>query len=132
MNMNMQTKVYYRIANNETKQGVWYDQQGNFTGLIHTKFNFCKNTELQMPYDEDIKGWLSATETLEELYEWFPKQDILILQNYGYFITAYHADHVKLYKNHLVIEQNTSKVLYQIRLSPNVEHETLNAIYNQK
>ena len=43
------SKLYYRIAHEDTKQGLWYDSDGNFTGLIHDKFNFCMNTNLEMP-----------------------------------------------------------------------------------
>lgn len=48
------SKLYYRIAHEETQQGLWYDSKGNFTGLIHNKFNFCMNTNLQMPFDPDF------------------------------------------------------------------------------
>lgn len=49
-------KQFYRVCNVETKQGLWYDQKGEFTGLIHTEFNFCTNSNLPMPYDENIRG----------------------------------------------------------------------------
>lgn len=72
-------KIYYRVANNETKDGLWYDQEGNFTGHIHNKFNFCKNKDLQMPFKQKLVGWLSATDTLEDLFNWFTEDDILKL-----------------------------------------------------
>lgn len=28
-------KVFYRVANTENEQGLWYDFKGKFTGLIH-------------------------------------------------------------------------------------------------
>ena len=30
-------KTFYRVANTETEQGLWYDFKGQFTGLIHSK-----------------------------------------------------------------------------------------------
>ena len=33
------SKLYYRIAHEDTQQGLWYDSKGNFTGLIHDEFN---------------------------------------------------------------------------------------------
>ena len=66
-------KVFYRVANTETEQGLWYDFKGQFTGLIHSKFDFCMNTKLPMPFDPNIVGWLSATDTLEDLFNWFSK-----------------------------------------------------------
>ena len=105
----MEEKLYYRIAHKETKQGLWYDAKGNFTGLIHNEYNFCMNSSLPMPFDKDLVGWLSATDTLEDLFNWFSKKDIENLQNYGWFITVYEAEKDKQYKNHLVICQQTSK-----------------------
>ena len=50
----MEKKIFYRVANNQTEQGLWYDFAGNFTGLIHSKFDFCLNTKLPMPFDKEI------------------------------------------------------------------------------
>ena len=75
----MDKKIFYRVSNTETNQGLWYDMEGNFTGLIHTKFNFCLNHELPMPYDKEIVGWLSTTDELDALLHWFTKEDIIEL-----------------------------------------------------
>lgn len=114
----METKSFYRIANHTTYQGLWYDFNGNFTGLIHNELNFCKNSELQMPFDEELVGWLSATETLEELYNWFSIEDIKELQNKGWKIYKYEASNYKFYDTfqHYVISQETSKLLEQITI----------------
>ena len=106
-------KTFYRVANNETQQGLWYDFNGNFTGLIHETFNFCKNSSLSMPFDSEISGWLSATETLDELYNWFPKEDLIKLEKQGYFITVYQASDFKKSHNHWIISQETSLVVEQ-------------------
>lgn len=110
-------KTFYRIANEETKQGLWYDSKGNFTGLIHNKFNFCMNKDLPMPFDPEIVGWLSATDSLEDLFNWFSKDDIERLESHGYFITVYEAEKIKQYKNHLVICQETSIIKERISLA---------------
>lgn len=104
------SKLYYRVSNKETKQGLWYDSKGKFTGLIHGEFNFCENNNLLMPFDPELAGWLSATDSLDDLFNWFPRKDIERLQNYGWFITTYEAVRVKQYKNHLVICQETSVI----------------------
>ena len=102
--------IYYRIANIETEQGLWYDREGKFTGLIHNEFDFCKNNSLAMDYDEELKGWLSAADSLENLYQWFPVEDIIRLQEHGYRILVYENDNVKWYDKfqHWVIHQETS------------------------
>ena len=110
-------KLYYRIAHQDTQQGLWYDSEGNFTGLIHNEFNFCMNKDLLMPFDPELVGWLSATGSLEDLFNWFPEEDIERLENHGWFITVYEAEKVKQYRNHLVICQETSLVRERLPLS---------------
>jgi len=110
-------KTFYRIANTETNQGLWYDSKGIFTGLIHNEYNFCTNNELPMPFDNEIVGWLSATDSLEDLFNWFTKEDIKRLEKYGYFITTYEAEKVKQYKNHLVICQETSVIKDRVSIA---------------
>ena len=109
-------KQFYRVAHIETGQGVWYDIYGNFLGLIHDKFNFCKNNNLLMPFDKDLVGYLSATDTLEDLFNWFPMDDIKKLQQFGWFITVYESDNAKVYKNHFAISKESSIVINRIKL----------------
>ncbi len=107
----MEPKLFYRLSNIQTQQGLWYDFKGNFTGLIHNKFNFCANNQLQMPFDPEIVGWLSATETLDDLFNWFNKKDIEELEKHGYSITLYAASEYKYHNNHWVIKQNNSRLV---------------------
>lgn len=89
-------KIFYRVCNPHTEQGLWYHFNGKFTGLIHNQFNFCKNNELKMDFDEELVGWLSATDSLESLYNWFTKEDIIKLQKHGWFIYKYEDEKSKL------------------------------------
>jgi len=111
-------KLFYRVCNTETEQGLWYDFSGKFTGLIHDSFNFCKNCELKMDFDEDLIGWLSATDSLESLYNWFSEEDILKLQKQNYFIHVYEVEDHRFYDKfqHFVIKQSTSKLIDKIIL----------------
>lgn len=113
----MEPKLFYRLSNIQTQQGLWYDFKGNFTGLIHNKFNFCANNQLQMPFDPEIVGWLSATETLDDLFNWFNKKDIEELEKHGYSITLYAASEYKYHNNHWVIKQNNSRLVKCIPLA---------------
>ena len=113
----MEPKLFYRVSNIQTEQGLWYDFKGNFTGLIHDKFNFCTNNQLQMPFDPEIVGWLSATETIDELFNWFNKKDIEKLEKHGYSITLYAASEYKYHNNHWVIKQNNSRLVKCIPLA---------------
>ena len=83
---------FYRVCNTETKQGLWYDFTGKFTGLIHDKFNFCENSKLEMDFDEELVGWLSATPDFDSLLVWFSIEDIKILQQFGCCIHVYETN----------------------------------------
>lgn len=107
----MEKKIFYRVGNTETEQGLWYDSEGNFTGLIHNKFDFCTNHKLEMPYDPTVCGWLSATDVLETLFFWFTKEDIAKLEKFGYRIGVYEAAEYREHENHWLIKQDSSKLL---------------------
>jgi len=112
------TTTYFRVCHRETLQGLWYSFDGRFTGLIHEDFSFCQNKDLKMDFDPSIVGWLSATDSLENLWRWFSKEDIKRLQEHGWFIHEFSAKEVKFYERfqHLVIKQSNSKVLRIIEL----------------
>lgn len=109
-------KKFYRVCNPASQQGLWYDFDGTFTGLIHDRFSFCSNSKLAMDFDEELVGWLSATETLEDLWKWFTREDVLRLQNHGWYIFEYEATDYKFYEKfqHMVISQATSKLIRKI------------------
>lgn len=111
-------KEFYRVCHKETLQGLWYDFSGDFTGLIHEQFKFCLNNQLKMDFDEELVGWLSATDSLDTLCNWFPKEDIIILQKYNFFIFEFEAIESKFYDKfqHWVINQKTSVPKKMIRL----------------
>ena len=69
-----------------------------------------------MPYNEQIVGWLSATETLEELFVWFTKEDIKLLEPYGFTISEYEATDYKRHENHWLIKQDNSVLIRNINL----------------
>jgi hypothetical protein len=104
----MKPKIFYRIANNVTKQGLWYDYEGKFTGLIHNEYSFCNASKLPMSFDPTIVGWLSATDKLETLFLWFSKDEIKVLEKSGYELTVYEATDYKEYENHWIINQASS------------------------
>lgn len=113
----MEPKLFYRVADPVTQQGLWYDFQGKFTGLIHEKFNFCTNSRLPMPFDPEVVGWLSATETLNELFHWFSEADIDRLKKYGYIVALYEATEYRYYDGHWLIKQDSSKIKSEVTLT---------------
>lgn len=110
-------KLFYRVGT-DSKEGLWYDKEGNFTGLIHTEFDFCGASSLQMPFEQTLVGYLSVADTLEHLYTWFSRDEILRLQHKGYSIYEYLATDFKFYDmyKHNVINQTTSLITNKIHL----------------
>lgn len=119
MQKNVDKKLFYRISNEETHQGVWYDINGNFTGFIHDKFNFCKNNTLAMDFDPELKGYLSAADNRDVLDKWFSEEDIKKLQEYGWYIHVYESDDYWFYERfqHYVINQSTMRLVEKIILT---------------
>ena len=111
-------KKFYRVCNPESEQGLWYDFKGQFTGLIHGRFNFCKNHDLKMDFDDELVGWLSAVKNFDDLYQWFTVEDIKRLQEFGWYIHEYVVDNHRFYDRfrHHVICQKTSKLSKRIIL----------------
>lgn len=111
-------KTFYRVNHEQTKQGLWYKFEGEFSGLIHNEFKFCTNNELRMDFDQELVGWLSTTDSLEKLYHWFSKEDIKKLQEHGWFIHAFETDKWKFYEKfqHDVICQKNSILTQKIIL----------------
>ena len=109
---------YFRVCHVDTMQGLWYQFNGEFTGLIHDKFNFCANRDLKMDFDPEIVGWLSVVDTLESLYNWFTQDDIRKLQEHGWYIHEFESEDCKFYERfqHSVINKETSKVVRKIEL----------------
>lgn len=100
--------IVYRLGK-EDLSGVWYDQTGNFTGLIHTEFNFCSNSKLEMPFREEMVGKLSITKSINTLFDWFSNDDLLRLKDYGYKILIYKVDAEYIefneeFKHHLMLK----------------------------
>jgi hypothetical protein len=71
-----------------------------------------KSTQLEPA----VTGWLSATDTLKELFNWFTEDDIKKLEQYGYELTIYEATEFKFHNNHWLIKQESSKPKGTIKL----------------
>jgi len=113
----MITKLFFRVSNIDTGQGLWYDSDGTFSGLIHSKFKFCANSDLPMPFDSELVGWLSVTEQLSDIWHWFTKEDVHRLQQHGWYVHGYHATVWKDHENHQVIDVETSRPIFRLEVS---------------
>ncbi len=60
-----------------------------------------------MPFEQELVGYISVADSLEHLYQWFSREEILKLQENGFSILEYIADDYKFYDlyKHNVINQ---------------------------
>lgn len=119
----MDKRTFYRVCHKDSQKSLWYDQEGQFTGLIHGKFNFCQNYSLEMDFDPEVVGFLSATDSLDQLAVWFTDSDIKMLHEHGYRVHAYESDNYKFYDKfqHYLISQKDSRVI-EVLEGLEVEH----------
>ena len=106
-------QIFYRVGTTD-QSGMWYDQNGNFHGAINSPaFKMLKCNQVQMPFCRETVGYLSATQTLEELEQWFPKEDMAVLEPLGFKILAYEVADCKFHKanNHWLINQKSSVLI---------------------
>ncbi len=112
------SKLFYRIGV-ESGQGLWYNNKGEFTGNIHTnEFSWLKASQLKMPFEEQLVNYLSVADSLEHLYQWFDREEIIRLQQIGFYVYEYQSNDYKFYDlyKHNVINANTSIITNRITL----------------
>lgn len=71
---------------------------------------------MPMEFDTEMVGWLSATESLEVLFHWFSREEILRLQEYGFQVVVFEATEYRQYNGHWLIKQNSSVIVETIAL----------------
>ncbi|TDW20467.1 hypothetical protein EV128_12597 [Rhizobium azibense] len=79
--------LLYRVGYAEGSQGLWYDAEGRETGLIHTLSNAVAAGLPMAPnpvFKADGRAWISATDTLPGLANWFSHSDMIELIDRGY------------------------------------------------
>ena len=81
------TKYFYRIGKDNV--GLWYNQEGNFTGNIHKEFSWLNASNLIMPFEQELVGFISVADSLQHLYQWFSREEIFKLQEKDFFIKEY-------------------------------------------
>lgn len=121
-------KTFFRIGNMYTQDGLWYNQDGEYTGLIHKDYEYCRSSKLPMKFDKDIVGYLSATETFSDLLNWFPISDIHQLEMKDFRVCIYQSDDYKQHNGHWLISKDSKLVgkyllseLYEEILRPYAE-----------
>ena len=108
----MKKRLFYRVGV-DSAEGLWYTPQGEFTGKIHNEYNWLSASKLEMPYDEEVIGYLSVVDNIEQLFQWFTKDEIIKLQKQGFKVFEYEATDWKFYERyqHNLINEKTSKII---------------------
>ena len=107
-------KLFWRVGTLDKYSGLWYTPLGEFTGLIHTdEFKSLKCHTLEMPFDPELVGYISAAQSYDELLNWFSEEDIATLRSKGFHVLIYESAEYKWYEpfQHMVIKQTTSKLI---------------------
>lgn len=102
-------RYFYRIGHPTI--GLWYAANGEFSGAINTdEFKWLQASCLNMPFEPELVGWISVADSLEHLYQWFSRQELIALQKDGYVIEEWIATDYKFYElyKHNVIKKETS------------------------
>lgn len=77
----------YRIENEETMHGMWYEEDGTFNPFIY-RLTEGKSKDLPMGFHERYsKGglkWFSGCKSIEDMKHWFSDLDALELFKSGY------------------------------------------------
>lgn len=77
----------FRIENQETMHGMWYNQKGELDPFIKT---LTEGISADLPmepherYGQNNKRWFSGCKDFELLKHWFSRRDILELNDAGY------------------------------------------------
>jgi hypothetical protein len=121
--MSKPPKKVFRIANLDPNRGLWYNPNGKYTGEIHSDLTFCRSSALKMPYDEKLaKVWRSATNSENELLNWFNLDELILLEKFGFYVAIYAT---KEYKNHIHTDPDTgvklSHIIFKIASSQLIE-----------
>jgi hypothetical protein len=93
-----QRKLYRVGRRNCDDQGLWYDSDGNYTGLIHTVPGSAA-AMLPMGLHPVFRSggfeWISVTDTKEMLPLWFTVRDMHILHPRGYDVLEIDVDYYR-------------------------------------
>lgn len=112
----MDNQLFFRVHHPDNL-GLWYNANGEFTQEIQKHDISCAN--LEMDYNEDcVGGFLSCTDSLDNLFNWFSKAEIQRLEEAGYRACVFKANESKFHEKykHFLFKEEGSILVAQIKL----------------
>lgn len=107
--------LIYRVDNPTSYKGCWYNKDGSFNNSI-LELTGAKSRDLPMGYDPSIAGgWISATDELNKIPDWFSFKDLLELQKGGYGLYEYEVTDYRQVPGHVVFTR--ASVIKERKLS---------------
>jgi hypothetical protein len=99
----------FRIENQDTMQGLWYDKDGNFNPFIK-RLSDAKCKELPMYFDPTYKdggAWYSGGIDFPQMREWFHFQDVVELAQAGYHLYKFEVAAYRQVPGHVVFTRES-------------------------
>ena len=123
------TKKIFRVEHPDTNTCLWYNSNGEFINNIKKDNQLSKFTcnQLPMDIDENIKGWFSGTETVQDLFKWFSPEEMLVLQSKGFMLKICVVEECYV-KNYTVPNTTVTHTIFTNPLS--IEYHDLSKIIN--
>lgn len=109
--------IIFRIENQQSNQGLWYDKNGNYSPFINSLPN-AKCKDLPMDFDPTYQDgglqWLSGCSDMQQLRSWFSEQDLIYLSNAGYNLYRFEVSDFRQVPGHVIFTRErvieTSKI----------------------
>jgi len=110
------SKLFFRVQH-PNDIGLWYNGNAEFTNEIQKLNLNCAN--LDMSFDDNCSGgFLSCTDSLDSLYDWFSREELLKLVDNGYNVLAYQAMEHKFHEKfkHFLFKKEGSIIVAKINI----------------
>lgn len=109
-------KLFFRVHHPDNL-GLWYNAQGEFIKEISKHAIGCADLEMD-PNPDCAGGYLSCTESLDTLFDWFTKEEIQRLEEAGYRTCVFKSNDFKFHEKykHFLFKQEGALLVAQMKL----------------
>lgn len=123
-------RTLYRVGKRGPGDGLWYDQNGEYTGKIH---NLTEGNAGLLPmgkhpiFRSDGHHWVSVTDSIENLGYWFSETDMseLLKQDYEVLrigVSEYRRFHFETYSHEVYSGAHATEI---VAIDPRILYPSL-------